>query len=549
MMTQQRGIATAGHNIANQATPGYSRQQVSTRTAAPDPTGVGGGAEAKPTSRVFDRFLQRKVIQETPQSGVYATREDFLAKIEVIFNEMDGTGIRSVMNDFWDSWSQLSSQPESEASRAKVRDQGDILGSRFRGMYKQLKSIRNEANTQVASTVNTINNLANQLAQVNRQIFSVEAGGAIKANDARDERNRLIEELSQLVDVNAVEDKSGQVSVFIGRDWSLVQKGKSFLLDASLKGGELGMYSVEGISGKDFRRDLTDIFRSGTLSELLTVRNETTVDYMNQLNDLAFGVASKVNKFHATGTGLNSSTNMMKSAFGLNQEARSQPLPFIKDGIFQVHLVDDMNNFLETYEVEVQAGIDSVHDIVNRINQTVGNPELLNASVEEDGSVFIQSGMGKKFVFGDDQTDITQVLGFNSFFETLRGAEDIRLSDRILRDPNTISTGKDLIPGDNQIALEIAKLQMSPTMRNNTMTFDDFYNGILGDMGLRIQRNQTEKAQQDNLVGQFDQIRQSVSSVNLDEELANMIQYQKAYEASARFVNTVDKMMETVINM
>jgi flagellar hook-associated protein 1 FlgK len=140
-------------------------------------------------------------------------------------------------------------------------------------------------------------------------------------------------------------------------------------------------------------------------------------------------------------------------------------------------------------------------------------------------------------------------LGFNSFFETLKGAEDLRLSDRIMLDPNTISTGRDLYPGDNRVALDIAKLQTDPHMRNDTMTFDEFYNTILADLGLRIQRNQTEKAQQDSLVNQFSQIRSSISGVNMDEELAKMMQYQKAYEASARFVGTVDQMMDTLVRM
>ncbi|HBM51642.1 MAG TPA: hypothetical protein DDZ97_00965, partial [Deltaproteobacteria bacterium] len=184
-----------------------------------------------------------------------------------------------------------------------------------------------------------------------------------------------------------------------------------------------------------------------------------------------------------------------------------------------------------------------------RINQTVNAPELLYASIEEDGSMFIQTGTDYKFIFGDDKTDLTQVLGFNSFFETLKGAEDLRLSDRIMLDPNTISTGRDLYPGDNRVALDIAKLQTDPHMRNDTMTFDEFYNTILADLGLRIQRNQTEKAQQDSLVNQFSQIRSSISGVNMDEELAKMMQYQKAYEASARFVGTVDQMMETLVRM
>ena len=140
-------------------------------------------------------------------------------------------------------------------------------------------------------------------------------------------------------------------------------------------------------------------------------------------------------------------------------------------------------------------------------------------------------------------------MGFNSFFETLKGAADLRISPRILEDPNAISTGPDLIPGDNQVALAIDKLQNQPTMRDEPVTFGEYYISILGDIGLKVQRNQVEKAQQDNMVQQFREIRSSISAVNMDEELADMIQHQKAYEASARYVSTVDEMMQTLINM
>ena len=127
------------------------------------------------------------------------------------------------------------------------------------------------------------------------------------------------------------------------------------------------------------------------------------------------------------------------------------PLPFLKDGIFQLHLVDPHNEILETYEIEIQAGKDTLPDIVQRLNQTINDPGLLQASLESDGSLLLQSAPDYKFIFGEDQSSITQVLGLNSFFDTLKGAEDIQLSKHIRENTNNISTGKDLIPGDNRL--------------------------------------------------------------------------------------------------
>ncbi len=544
----QRAMQTVGHNIANQETEGFSRQQVHSGTAAPDPTGVGGGAKAQPTSRVYDKFVQRKILQENPRSGMFKSRGEFLQKIEIIFSETEGNGLHQALNEFWNSWSQLSNQPESESARIQVRERSDVLARRFRGMHSQLDGLRNEINGRLVATINKVNELGQKVAELNRQIISYESGQR-NANDMRDARNQAIEELSELVDVNSFENPNGRVTVIIGRDWTLVEGNNRYQLEGKMKGGELGMLRIDGVSINDNRRDLTRIFREGEMSEMLRMRDDTIVGYQHNLDEIAFNLVGQVNKIHATGTGINSATDLMKSTFGLNSTALSQPLPFLKDGIFQLHLVDPHNEILETYEIEIQAGIDTLPDIVQRLNQTISDPGLLQASIEADGSMLLQSASDYKFIFGEDQSSITQVLGLNSFFDTLKGAEDIQLSEHIRENTNNISTGKDLIPGDNRVALEIAKLQTRPTMRDETMTFDEYYNGVLTGMGLKIQRNKTEQAQQESMVRQFKEIRSSISSVNMDEELTDMMQYQKAYEASARFINTVDRMMETVIKM
>jgi flagellar hook-associated protein 1 FlgK len=479
---------------------------------------------------------------------MFKSRGEFLQKIEIIFSETEGNGLHKALNEFWNSWSQLSNQPESEPARMRVKEQSDVLASRFRGMHSQLSGLRKEINGRLVATVNKVNELGQKVAELNRQIFSYEGRQRV-ANDMRDARNQAIEELSALVDVNSFEDPNGRTTVIIGRDWTLVEGINRYQLDGKMKGGELGMLNIDGVSTNDNRRDLTRTFREGEMAEMLRMRDDTIVEYQKNLDEIAFGLAGKVNKIHASGTGINSAAEMMKSTFGLNSAALNQPLPFLKDGIFQLHLVDPHNEILETYEIEVQAGKDTLPDIVKRLNQTVNDPGLLQASIEGDGSLLLQSGTDYKFIFGEDQSSLAQVLGLNSFFDTLKGAEDIQLSGHILENTNNISTGKDLIPGDNRIALEIAKLQTRPTMRDETMTFDEYYNGVLTGMGLKIQRNNTEQAQQESMVKQFKEIRSSISSVNMDEELADMMQYQKAYEASARFINTIDKMMETVINM
>lgn len=548
MTAQQSSITTTGHNIANVNTKGFSRQRSAHVAELPNGDGTGGGVRDGKIKRVFDRFSQNKVIEEQSNTSMFEARDKFLQKVEVVFNEMEGAGLRQVLNEYWDSWSLLANEPESDAARLKVRDQGDSLAKRFRSMNGELKTIRAEANSRVAGIVSEINLIANQIADLNRQIVVYESGDRV-ANDARDSRMQLMEKLSSLVDVRFFENNRGDMNVSVGHGWTLVEGRNVRPLKANLLGGELGMYHVEAAGKNEFRRDITEEIRSGELKEILDLRDRVIVEYLNQLDDMAFGLAQQVNQIHATGTGLNASYESLKSSYGLNEDARNVPLPFIKDGTFQVHLLSEDNDVLETYEIEVMAGVDTVHDIIDRFNETVGDTSFIYAGLEDDGSMRIQAGGGKRFIFGEDSTNLTMVMGFNNFFETLKGAEDMQVRDVIMQDPQNIATGRDLIPGDNRVALEISLLQTVPTMENNSQTFDEYYNGILADVGLRMQRNQVDKEHQENLLKQFTQIRDSVTSVNMDEEVANMIQQQRAYEAAAKFTSTIDTMMETVIRM
>jgi flagellar hook-associated protein 1 FlgK len=273
------------------------------------------------------------------------------------------------------------------------------------------------------------------------------------------------------------------------------------------------------------------------------------VGFVEKVDQLASELAFKVNRLHATGTGLKATFDRMRSSFALRDDALNRPLPFLKDGQFRVKILDDEQNFLNTYEVEVFAGKDTLADVVTRINQVVGDPTIFEATLNDDGSVTLASKNPTRFVLGEDDTNFAVVMGFNSFFENLEGAKDFRVNERLLENPNHITTGRDLLPGDNSVALAIHGLQFEPNMQGDSITFDEFYNGILAEVGLRVNRNTTEKQNQRLVIDQFQKLRDEVSSVNMDEEVADMVQFQRGFDASAKFVSSVDDMTRTIINM
>ena len=548
MQAQQAGMNTAGHNIANVDNENFSRQRVELESQHPFRSRFGAGVDIDGVSRVADNFLTKRLVSEQSRWGNATTRDQGLRRLEAIFAEVEGHGLRSALNDFWGAWGRLATNPEREVSRKDLLDSGVTLATRINGMDREFTNYRKELNGRIAERVERANQLAGQIAQLNIRIQQTDRGKG-EANDLRDEREGALKELSLLMKIDWRENEHKVVNVSIGNGFPLVHGRKANTLEASFDHNEVGYFSLRGIDPKGISRDLTKVISSGELSEYIALRDEVMVGFQEQLNELAAEVAFRVNSIHNGGTGLQTSFDRLTSSFALRPDAVHQPVPFLKDGVFRIHMVSPENDILETIEVGVEAGTDTVADIVNRINATVANPTLLQARVNSEGSVTIESMGPYDFVLGQDTSGFSTIMGFNNFFENLEGARDFRVNPRLLENPNRISTGHELLPGDNSAAIAITELQFSPTMRGESVTFDEYYNGMMAELGLRINRAQEDKRNQEIIVDQFQKLRDEVASVNMDEEVADMVQYQRGFEAAAKFISTVDEMTETVIRM
>ena len=548
LMAQQAGMNVAGHNIANINNEDFSRQRVQLEDQHPRKSMFGQGVNIGSVERVTDRFATQRVIAEQARLGGLSVREQTLAKLEQIFNEMETGGLRATLNEFWDAWGHLANQPESEIHRSELITKTRSLTRKLNEMGGQLRGLRTEVNGRMSLQIEQINQLAEQLAVQNTNVQRTDRGRG-EASDLRDEREATLKKISKLIEINWFEDDDKLIQVTAGNGWPLVAGRRAGRLEASLKNNELGMFSLHGIDPQGISKDLTGEIREGEMAEMFRLRDETILGFVKRLDEFTTEMAYKINRLHSSGTGINSSTDSLRSSFSLKPDAQVKPLPFLRDGIFRIHLVTEDNEILETYEVELEAGRDTIRDIVDRINATVGESGLFGATLNSDGSVTLASNGVYNFIIGDDETEFSVLMGFNNFLETLRGATDITINEGLVRKSNTISTGKDLVPGDNSVALAIHDLQFKPTMQGDSITFDEFYNGMLAELGLIVQRSQTDKRNQQVIVDQFQKLRNEISSVNMDEEVADMVQFQRGFDAAAKFITTIDEMTRTIIDM
>src|SRR4051812_34199653 len=225
LRTNQTLVDIANQNVANANTPGYSRQQAVIKETAAypipvfkqsgEPGQLGTGVEVTEVTRARDLFADYQIRGQLASQGRWDARSSALAQIEAVANEPSTTGLTSLMTKYFSSWQEVVNSPSDNSVRANLLESGRALADGFQNQMQQLKQQQSDQDQQVYRTVTAINEYADQIANLNIQISQVETSG-LKANDLRDQRDQILDQLSSLTKFTAVESAEGSVSVFIG---------------------------------------------------------------------------------------------------------------------------------------------------------------------------------------------------------------------------------------------------------------------------------------------------------------------------------------------
>ncbi len=275
LKVSERGLFVTGHNLSNVNTPGFTRQQAIIETN-PYITEYGKngklfqyelGADIQETRQIRHTFLDIVYRQENTIQGYWDTRSKAFQDVEAILNDPMGDGLQGVMNKFWDSWQELSKEPESLTARAMVRQRGQELVYYYNHIGNQLDKQQSDLNSEIQVRVNELNNITSQLAKLNTQIAAQEINGD-KANDYRDQRNLLLDRLSILCDAEVNEMQDGHIDITLG-GYYLVTRGqsKNLYVQANAEDGEFFYPKLEGT-------DIKVNIKSGILKGLMEARGE-----------------------------------------------------------------------------------------------------------------------------------------------------------------------------------------------------------------------------------------------------------------------------------
>jgi len=225
LTVQQKGIYVTGNNIANVNTPGYSRQRLIMSSDVPINSGigpVGSGVTANEVERVYQRFLGVQINNETQSLGQWEAHKESLERVETIFNESGGYGLNQVMSEFWNGWQDLTNNPSGPVERTVLVAKSEMLAASFSKNYEDLQQIQRNIDSNIEGAVEEINRLSENMVDLNQKIIQMEAGGHT-ANDYRDQRDLVLKELSELIDIDSFEDATGAVTVSVGSGQALVE--------------------------------------------------------------------------------------------------------------------------------------------------------------------------------------------------------------------------------------------------------------------------------------------------------------------------------------
>ena len=301
MLANPGAIAVVTNNIANANTPGYTREVATLVEAPADTVGdlqFGTGVVLQGIQSIRDNILQLRLNQETPTQSQLTTLSQGLNQVQTLFNEPAGTGLQSALSAFFGSFQQLSSDPANLGLRQSVISAGQTLATGFHQSASALITQQQDADQGVTQTVQQINTLTTQIAQLNSQI-SQTAGEGLNTNTLQDQQNELINQVSQLVEVQTIPANNNSITVTTANGAQLVVGNQSFNLQTQTNAAT-GFQDVFSQGS-----DITSAIQSGTLGADIQLRDQQFPSILNNLDTLANGIATAVNTQDAAGFDLN----------------------------------------------------------------------------------------------------------------------------------------------------------------------------------------------------------------------------------------------------
>ena len=548
LQAQSIGLQVVGQNIANVNTPGYSRAEVIYTPAPTQRVGgllLGLGVEVDSIKQRIDEHLNERLRAATSDRVGGEIQEDAYAQLESIIGELQDTDLSTSLNNFLGAISQVLNQPESVSVRNLAMLQGKTLASDINRVSQRALEVRNDINEQITSLEPAVNRLLARVAELNVQIATTEGGGSVRSDAVglRDQRNVALQQLSELIDIKTQEQSSGAVNVYAGGDF--------LIFEGTYRHIRVDYSQDEGLDSAGLIIDETDAKISsstGKLAGLLDARDNILKNFLSTFDDYAKSLTFEFNKLFSSGQGLSGYTSLTSTyaATDANAALDAAGLTFTPvNGSFKVLVHNKQTNLTQTTVINVDLnGLDDDDTTLTKLKDQLDAIDGVAAAIDARGRLVLTSeSPTSQFSFGDDTSGVLAALGVNTFF-TGTDARTMGVNSIIAADPSKFAASRSGIDGDTKNAELMAQFTTRRLDSVGGKSIAEVYDQMVGGVtqGAAIAKSVAEGFRTFETTLQGQQL--AISGVNLDEEAVSMLSYQRAFQASARFVATINELLD-----
>ena len=562
VFSNQLSLDTVGHNITNASTEGYSRQSVNLAATRGQNVSslygdviVGTGVDSVSIQRARNVYADKQFWSETAQQQYYKTCQTNYDKVEAVFNDSDKTGILNSMEEFYKAWQDLSINASTDSNRVAVVEKGNVFTDKLKTATQQMQSQINSQYDDMSSTLTKINDITNQLTKLNQNIMTTEATSA-SANDLRDKRDLLVDELSGYMNLNVYEDDNGMYTV-VSNGVSMVNGINRLTLEMSVPIAN-STYGINDYSIQIKESGIAYIPTDGSLkAQLDTIAEDKS--YIDKMADMAGFMLTTFNNMHQQGAGIDGSDSSLGNADGPT---------------FGINFFGD-NNTVYTWDSDTHSVVatelkndGTITRSLDYTESTANGVTTRRPTVKIDGTVAAKNNL--------DGVNIINALTINSAI-TAAGGTSLIAARSLTVTQDTDANGayidnkysvKASGPKDGTNAVNMSSLfnleksNVTTTadvsfngtaISNDKRAIDDislnaYYNSMMSQLGSDSESVDDKADAQDDLINQIVSWRSSTSGVDWNEELTNMIMFQQGYSACSRCLTTMDEMLDKLIN-
>lgn len=563
--TNRLSLETTGHNMTNSSVEGYSRQSVNQAATMADTVYangtrqfIGSGVDSLSITRARDVYADKQYWREFADQEYAKTRQTNYQKLEAIFNDSDDTGLQNAILSFYQQWVDLSKEASNISERIAVLEESGILVDRIVASSKQLQNQIISEYDDIKINVAKVNTITDQIVQLNKSIMAAESAGG-SANDLRDERDNLADQLSAFMSISVSENRENSMYTIVSNGASIVNGITK--LDLTV-GPVYDDGRQPGIPNKDY--GITDynieIGDTGVIFDPLTgiLRGEVDAiqedkDYIDKLADMAAFLLTDFNAQHKAGAGMDASDLEVEQGThfpttGINF--------FGEDGY--AYIWDETTKSVQMYkqEVTVKKPDDPTNtsgwwEIDITTDSTMANPD--NDSLK---AIRIINALKVNTTLSNTDGERKIATRTICSSETSKELMAKYMAHDSLHPTQTIHADSPMngtADGSNAVLLSTLLNQGDSTRINGAASIgasslQDYYNKSMTDLGVNSSQMNNKVKSQEDIVEQVRQWRTSVAGVNWDEELTNMIMFQQGYSACSRCLTTMDEMLDRLIN-